>query len=207
MFCDAPPLIIFQFADLAITTRSLPALLVVPLYLGVCLTLCLRRRTLGWIDPLIVLGIVALQLAVARVQSVAEGAAGLAGYTLLAPIMLFLAGYAVWRLAGLKPLERWPWPRFGLVTTLALLITDIAIALTTPVALGKVWQLGGACFRDALVIGPPFVAMVFYWLLDCHSSLVFCSQKCVRIGRCRFGLDGKSETCECGNPPDKRQLP
>jgi hypothetical protein len=197
IFCEAPPFILYQFGDLAITTRSIPSVLIVPIYLLTCLVLCVRRRTLGWIDPLIVAGVVAIQLLLLRPGGVMDGAAGLPGYALLAPFMLFLAGYAVWRLAGQKPLANWPWPRFGLVTTLALLLADIGVALITPAAPGKVWQLGGACLQDALLIGPPFMMIVFYGLLDCHSSWVFCSQKCVRIGRCRFGQDGKTTDCAC----------
>lgn len=197
VFCEAPPLILFLHGDLAITTRSLPSVLAVPIYLLVCLVLCIRRRTIGLVDPLIVFGLVAGQLAVLKTGVVTDGAAGLPGYALLAPFMIFLAGYAVWRLAGQKPLANWPWPRFGLVATLTLLLSDIGIALMTPAAAGKVWQLGGACMKDALLIGPPFVMIVFYWLLDCRSSMVFCSQKCVRLGRCRFGMDGKSGDCHC----------
>lgn len=197
VFCEAPPLILFLHGDLAITTRSLPSMLAVPFYVLLCLDRCVRRRTLGWIDPLIVAGVVALQLAVLKTGLVTDGASGLPGYALLAPFMIFLAGYACWRLAGMKPLEGWPWPRFGLVATLSLLFTDIGMALTTPVADGKVWQLGGACLADALLIGPPFLMIVFYGLLDCRSSWVFCSQKCVKLGRCRFGMDGKGESGPC----------
>ena len=200
-FCEAPPLILFLQGDLAITSRSIPSLLAIPVYLLTCLVLCVRRRSLGWIDPLIVAGVVALQVAVLNTGLVTDGAAkGLPGYALLAPFMLFLAGYACWRVAGGKPLTGWPWPRFGLVATLSLLLTDIGVALLTPAADGKVWQLGGACLTDALFIGPPFVMIVFYGLLDCRSSWVFCSQKCVRLGQCRFGMDGKGEAghCRCG---------
>lgn len=197
IFCEAPPLILFLYGDLAITTRSIPSALAIPVYLLICLVLCIRRRTLGWVDPLIVVALVGVQLALQRTGLVGEGAAGLPGYSLLMPFMLFLGGYAIWRLAGRKPLENWPWPRFGLVATLTLLLTDIGIALMTPVAAGKVWQLGGACMKDALLIGPPFVMIVFYGLLDCRSSWVFCSQKCVRLGRCRFGMDGKDGDCHC----------
>lgn len=197
ILCEAPPLILFLHGDLAITTRSIPSVLAVPIYLVICLTLCVRQRAFGWEDPLIVVGLVAAQLAVLKTGAVSDGAAGLPGYALLAPFMLFLAGYAAWRLAGKKPLSNWPWPRFGLVVTLTLLLSDIGIALLTPAAAGKVWQLGGACLKDALLIGPPFVMIVFYGLLDCRSSWVFCSQKCVRLGRCRFGMDGKSGDCQC----------
>ena len=200
-FCEAPPLILFLQGDLAITSRSIPSLLAIPVYLLTCLVLCVRRRSLGWIDPLIVAGVVALQVAVLNTGLVTDGAAkGLPGYALLAPFMLFLAGYACWRVAGGKPLTGWPWPRFGLVATLSLLLADIGVALLTPAADGKVWQLGGACLTDALFIGPPFVMIVFYGLLDCRSSWVFCSQKCVRLGQCRFGMDGKGGggQCRCG---------
>ena len=197
IFCEAPPLILFLYGDLAITTRSIPSVLLFPIYILVCLTLCIRRRTIGWIDPVIVAGLVALQLGIQKTGVVSAEASGLPGYALLMPFMVFLAGYAIWRLAGKKPLENWPWPRFGLVTALTMLITDVGVALMTPVAAGKVWQLGGACLKDALLIGPPFVMVVFYGLLDCRSSWVFCSQKCVRLGRCRFGMDGKGGECHC----------
>jgi len=85
------------------------------------------------------------------------------------------------------------------VSTAALLLADIGMAILTPVAPGKVWQLGGACLRDALLLGPPFLVIVFYGLLDCHSSWVFCSHKCVRLGRCRFGMDGKNADCRCAD--------
>lgn len=197
IFCEAPPLILFLHGDLAITTRSVPALLAVPIYLLVCLILCIRRRTFSWKDPFIVAGLVALQLGLQKTGVVTDEAAGLPGYALLMPFMLFLGGYAIWRLAGKKPLENWPWPRFGLVATMTMLLTDIGMALLTPATPGKVWQLGGACMKDALLIGPPFVMLIFYGLLDCRSSWVFCSQKCVRLGRCRFGMDGKSGDCHC----------
>ena len=197
--CEAAPLILFQFGDIAITTRSIPSALAVPLYVLGCLTLCIRRRTLGWIDPAIILSVTALQLLIIKTSSVGDGAAGLAGPAMLAPFMLFMAGYAVWRLAARKPLERWPWPRFGLVVTMTMLLSDIGIALLTPAAPGKVWQLGGGCMNDALLVGPPFAMMVFYGLLDCRSSWVFCSRKCRDLGYCRFGMDGKScgGDCQC----------
>lgn len=211
-FCEAPPFILFLYGDLAITSRSLPSVLAVPIYLGICFILCVRRRTIGWQDPLIAAGIVALQLAVLKTGGVSDGAAGLAGYALLAPYVLFLFGYGAWRLAGRKPLSTWPWPRFGLLTTTSLLVTDIGVALMTPAAPGKVWQLGGACMRDALLLGPPFLMIVYYGLLDCRSSWVFCSKKCVSIGRCRFGMDGKTndESCVCsgnggGEPSNNKQ--
>lgn len=194
IFCEAPPLILFLYDGLAITTHSLPSVLLVPIYLAVCLVLCIRRRTLAWTDALIVSGVVAVQLVFLRPSGVG-GAVGLPGYMLLAPFMLFLAGYAIWRLAGKTPLVKWPWPRFGLVTTATLLITDIGVALIAPAAPGRVWQLGGACLQDALLVGPPFAMIIFYGLLDCRSSWVFCNQKCVRLGRCRFGMDGKGGSC------------
>lgn len=197
IFCEAPPLILFLHGDLAITTRSIPALLAVPIYLLVCLVLCIRRRTFSWKDPLIVAGLVVIQLGLQKTGGVSDEASGLPGYALLMPFMLFLGAYAIWRLAGKKPLENWPWPRFGLVATMTMLLTDIGMAMLTPAASGKVWQLGGACMKDALLIGPPFVMLIFYGLLDCRSSWVFCSQKCVRLGRCRFGMDGKSGDCHC----------
>lgn len=191
ILCEAPPLILFLYGDLAITTRSIPSVLAAPVYLLTCLFLCLRRRTLGWQDPLIVAALVAPQLLILKTGAVTEGAAGLAGYLLLAPYVIFLFGYGAWRLSGRKPLSTWPWPRFGLVSTTALLLTDIGVALLTPAAAGKVWQLGGACMKDALLIGPPFLMIVYYGMLDCRSNWVFCSRKCVDIGRCRFGMDGK----------------
>lgn len=195
IFCEAPPLILFLYGDLAITTRSLPSLLAVPIFLAVCLFLCIRRRTLGWVDPVLIAAVTGIQLAILRTGGVADGAAGLAGYLLLAPYVAFLFGYGAWRLAGKRPLTTWPWPRFGLTTTTSLVLADIGVALMTPAAPGKVWQLGGACLRDALLLGPPFLMVVYYGLLDCRSSWVFCSQKCVSIGRCRFGMDGKAEAC------------
>lgn len=191
ILCEAPPFILFLYGDLAITTRSIPSVLAVPFYLLVCLVLCLRQRTLGWQDPLIVLAIVALQMPLLRTGAVAGDSAGLAGYLLLAPYVFFLFGYGAWRLSGRKPLANWPWPRFGLVTTISLVLADIGVALLTPAAPGKVWQLGGACLRDALLLGPPFLMVTYYGLLDCRSSWVFCSRNCVDIGRCRFGMDGK----------------
>ena len=59
-FCEAPPLILFLQGDLAITSRSIPSLLAIPVYLLTCLVLCVRRRSLGWIDPLIVASVVAV---------------------------------------------------------------------------------------------------------------------------------------------------
>jgi len=197
LICEAPPFILLQFGDLAITTRSIPSLIMAPVYLGVCLGLSIRHRVLGWADWIVVGGFVLLQLLLLRTADVINGAMGLPGYALLAPFMVFLAGYAVWRLAGGKPLARWPWYRFGFVSTAALLLADIGMAVLTPAAPGKVWQLGGACFRDALLLGPPFLVVVFYGLLDCHSSWVFCSRQCVRLGRCRFGMDGKNGGCRC----------
>lgn len=194
--CSSAPIIIMQMGDVAITTRSIPSILAVPIYTIVCLYLCWKHRTIGWADLVIVLAITALQLFVLETTTVDGQAAGLPGYALLGPFMIFLAGYAIWRLAGQKPLSAWPWPRVGLVVTLTLLLTDIGVAMLTPVEPGKVWQLGGACWRDALFVGPPFVMMVYYWLLDCRSPLVFCSQKCVKLGRCRFGMDGKACACD-----------
>lgn len=190
--CEVSPILLLQFGDLAITTRSIPSMLALPLYLAVCLGLCIRRRTIGWIDPIIVAALTALQLVILKTSSVSGDAAGLGGAGMLAPFMLFMAAYAVWRLMGRKPLAKWPWPRFGLSVTLTLLLTDIGIALLTPAAPGKVWQLGGGCMNDALLVGPPFAVIVYYGLLDCRSSWVFCSRKCRDLGYCRFGMDGKS---------------
>ncbi len=195
IICEAPPLILFLYGDLAITTRSLPSALAIPIYLAVCLYLVVRRRTFGWIDPVVIAAVTGIQLAILKTGAVTDGAAGLAGYLLLAPYVIFLFGYGAWRLAGRKPLATWPWPRFGLTTTISLLLADIGVALLTPSAPGRVWQLGGACMRDALLLGPPFLMIVYYGLLDCRSSWVFCSQKCVSIGRCRFGMDGKGRAC------------
>lgn len=202
VFCEAPPLILSLHGDLAITTRSIPSVIAIPIYLAVCFFLCVRRRTFGWYDPFIVVALVGIQLSIQRTGVVSNEASGLPGYALLMPFMFFLAGYASWRVAGGKPLANWPWPRFGLVATLTLLLTDIGMAMQTPAAEGKVWQIGGACMQDALLIGPPFVMLIFYGLLDCKSSWVFCSQKCVRIGRCRFGMDGKVAQCSgrCSSP-------
>ena len=215
IFCEAPPLILFLYGDLAITTRSLPSVLAVPIYLAVFLYLVVRRRTIGWIDPVIIATVTGIQLAILKTGTVTDGAAGLAGYLLLAPYVLFLFAYGAWRLAGKRPLADWPWPRFGLTMTISLLLADIGIALMTPAAPGKVWQLGGACMQDALLLGPPFLMLVYYGLLDCRSSWVFCSQKCVSIGRCRFGMDGKGESCggekggncQCQSGNDREKSP
>lgn len=192
IFCDAPPVILFQYGDLALTTRAVPSILVVPIYLFGCLALCLRRRTLGWLDPVIALALAAGLVAFLMALGAAvPGAKGLPGWSLLAPFIVFMIGYGAWRLSGRRPVAGWPWPRFGLMATLVILLADIGVGLLTPVPEGRVWQLGGACLKDALLLGPPFLMAVYYWLLDCRSPMVFCSRKCVDIGRCRFGMDGK----------------
>lgn len=200
VFCEAPPLILFLYGDLAITTRAIPSLIALPLYLTVCLFLCARRKTWHWSDPLLACAIALVQVMLQKTSTVEVGAAGLSGAALLMPFMIFMAAYAVWRLAGKKPLENWPWPRFGMLATTTILLTDIGVALLTPVAPGKVWQIGGACMKDALLVGPPFIMLVYYGLLDCRSSWVFCSNKCVKLGKCRFGMDGKGGH-ECPNKP------
>lgn len=193
--CDAPVIILAQLGGLAITPRSLPALAFVLLYLGTFGYLTVRNRRLKWLDLVLLLTLVVIQSVASRTGAV-NGGIGLSGAVLLGPGALFLIGYGVWRVFGGKPLLEWPWYRFGLLVTLSILATDIAVGLMTPPPEGTIWQLGGACMGDALVLGPLFLVGIYRLFLVCGHRWTFCSQECVSAGRCRHGC----------NPPEKQAI-
>lgn len=188
--CDAPVIILAQFGGLAITPRSLPALAFVLLYLGICGYLTIRNRRLKWLDALLLSMLVIFQSWMSRTGAV-DGGIGLSGAVLLGPGAVFLIGYGFWRVFGGEPLLEWPWYRFGLLATFSILATDITVGLMTPPPEGGIWQLGGACFSDALVLGPLFLVGIYRLFLVCGHRWTFCSQECVTAGRCRHG---------CGSP-------
>lgn len=184
--CDAPVIILAQIGGLAITPRSLPALAFVLLYLGVFGYLTIRNRRLKWLDPVLLLMLVAIQ-SWASTTGAVDGGIGLSGVALLGPGAAFLIGYGFWRVSGGEPLLHWPWYRFGLLVTLSILATDIVVGLLTPPPVGSIWQLGGACVSDALVLGPPFLVGIYRLFLVCGNRWTFCSHECVSAGRCRHG--------------------
>lgn len=200
-FCDSNSFVFVHAGQVGLSTCSIPSLLAVPLYLSVCGWLTLRDRLLGWRDAALLLGLVAVVCWVGMAQPLKDGGYGVAGFTLIWPFLVFMAGYGIWRLAGGAPLRRWPWYRFGLLATLTVLLADLAKAfLDAPPAHSNVWVIGGAGLRDALVMGPPVLVAIFFGLLDCRSPLVFCSRKCRDQNRCRFRLDGKNPSSP--EPPE-----
>lgn len=189
--CAVPAQIIVSFGDVAITTRSLPSVFVIAASLVLFAVACIRARRWNWRDIATAVVLGAIHAMCVSVSQLEGEAFGLPGWVLVGPYVLALIGYGVYRLAGGRPFEDWPWYRFGWLSTMAILVADIGVVAGVPASEGKIWQIGGGCFADALVIGPPFLALIAYWLLDCRSPMVVCSNQCVRIGRCRFGLDGK----------------
>lgn len=183
----------------ALTTWSIPSMLASPAYLALFGWLSVKNRLPGWVD-LLLLAVLSATIALFGTHSpLKDGGFGLAGISLFWPFLLFFVGYGIWRLVGGRPLARWPWYRFGLLATMTLLMGDVSVAITAAPPAGGLWQLGGACLGDALVTAPPVLTLIYFGLLDCRSSLVFCSRKCHDLNRCRFGMDGKQ--CDCAQTP------
>lgn len=180
-------ILLYQVGTVAITTNSLPALVAVPLFVAVGFWLSVKNRVLGWLDVVLVLASGLLQVMLMPLITGA-GTTQLGVFLLSWPIVGFMCGYGAWRIAGHRPLQNWPWYRFGLLTTLLLLIVDIAGAFVLSPPPGRIWQLGGAGFLDALVLGPPVLTLAFYGFLDCRSSLVFCSKGCRGANQCLHGM-------------------
>ncbi len=180
--------------QVALTTWSLPSMLAIPTYLVLFGWLSVRDRLLGWIDLLLLVGLAAAIILLGSHRPLDGGGFGLAGISLIWPFLFFFVAYGLWRLAGGRPLARWPWYRFGLLSTLSVLVGDVGVAIASTPPNGGLWQVGGACIGDALVTAPALLTLIFFGLLDCRSPLVFCSRKCRDQNRCRFGMDGK----QCG---------
>ena len=181
------PILLYQAGAVAITSNSLPALVAVPLFIATGFWLSVKNGVLGKRDALLLFGIGLLQVMLMPLISGA-GATQFGVFVLSWPIVGFLCGYGAWRMAGNRPLQNWPWYRFGLLTTLLLLFVDVASAFVIAPAPGRIWQLGGAGFLDALVLGPPVLTLAFFGLLDCRSPLVFCSKGCRGANRCLHGM-------------------
>jgi hypothetical protein len=184
MLCPVIPDVLFQVGHLALTTRSLPSMIAVPAYLGLCGYLSIRDGLLGRRDLALLASISIIQFALATAM-LTLGGSELNVFFLTWPFLLFMLGYGAWRRLGRDPLRTWPWYRFGLLVTATMLAVDILVGLSLPSAAGRVWQLGGACLRDALVLAPPLLTLAFHVLLDCRSPWVFCSRRCEGLGRCR----------------------
>jgi hypothetical protein len=183
--------IIALVGHLAVTTNSLVALGLLTLHLGICAAFSVTRRSFGWLDIPLCIGLATVQI-VAVIAFVPPGGGGLNMVFLAWPLLLFLSGYGLWRVAGGVPLRHWPWHRFGMVAGLTVLLVDVGVGLLMPVPAGRIWQLGGAGLLDALAMLPPVLTMVFWGLLDCDSPMTFCCGECRNANRCRFGLDGRS---------------
>lgn len=103
---------------------------------------------------------------------------------LLWPYVALLLWYSWWRLGGNRPLALLRWDHVGALSAITSILADLALAQLTPAKEGHSWYLGGAGWRDALALGPPFVAAMFWTLTDCRSPLVFCSRSCRDAHRC-----------------------
>lgn len=186
MFTSDSPILLHQIGPLAITTNSLPSLLAIPLYVSVCFWLTAKNGLLFWKDLRLLLIIASTQIVLMPWAAGPNPAFSV--FILSWPIMAFMIAYGVWRLAGNKPLQDWPWYRYGLITTLLLLLVDIASGFMFSPGPGKIWQLGGAGLLDTLVCAPPVFILTFHLFLDCRSSLVFCSKGCRTANRCLFHI-------------------
>jgi len=196
VFCiGSEPILLASVGQVALTTWSIPSMLAVPAYLTLFGWLSVKNRLAGWVDLLLLAVLTTAVVLFGAHSPLKNGSFGLAGFSLIWPFLLFFVGYGIWRLAGRRPLARWPWYRFGLLVTMTLLMGDIGVAITSAPPNGGLWQLGGACVEDALVTAPPLLTLIFFGLLDCRSFWVFCSRKCRDLNRCRFGMDGKR--CDC----------
>lgn len=190
--CDAPVVALIQVGNLAITPRSIPPLFFVGIYLIIFGVLTLKDRLYSRVD-LVALGVIVLIQTLFLRTGVVPGGVGLSGGGLLGGFALFLIAYGFWRIAGRRPLMNWPWYRFGLLVTLSVLLTDVSVALLQAPPAGSIWQLGGACYKDALLLGPPVITLLYAAFLVCVTPWTFCSKECIRMGRCRYG-------CSNGKP-------
>ena len=193
-------MVLFQVGSIAITTNSLPSLLAVPIFVATGFWLSIKNKVFGVLDVALLSGVCALQL-MTMLLLVNQNTSQLSIFMLCWPTLVFLLGYGAWRLSGKRPLQEWPWYRFGLLTTLQILMVDLLGALLIQPAPGKIWQLGGAGVLDALVLGPPVLTLAFYGLLDCRSLLVFCSRGCREAGRCLYGATEEDHSCSSKELP------
>ena len=183
-------ILLYQVGSLAITSNSIPSLIALPAYLGIGLWRSASAGILGKADVALVFGVGFLQILLMPLIA-QPGMTQLSVFSLTWPVIGFLFGYGVWRLSGNRPLMNWPWYRFGLLVTLLVLVVDLGSAMLIPPAAGKIWQIGGASFLDALVLAPPVLTLTFFGLLDCRSPLVFCSKGCRDADRCLHGMVDK----------------
>ncbi len=193
-------MVFFQAGSVAITANSLPALIAVPVFVLIGLWLSVKNRLFGMLDVALLCGVSSLQLIMLPLVTGTD-TNQLSIFILSWPIIAFMSGYGAWRLSGRRPLQNWPWYRFGLLITLLMLAVDIFAAFLIPPASGKIWQLGGAGMLDALVLGPPVLTLAFYGLLDCRSPLVFCSRGCRKAGRCLYGATEDDHSCSSKELP------
>ena len=177
--------VLYQWGSLALTTNSLPSLVLIPVYLAICGWRSVRAGVLRRSDWVLVAAVALLQVLLMPLIT-SERTSQINVFTLSWPVIGFLCGYGVWRLSGNRPLTNWPWFRFGLLVTTLILTVDIAYAFRLPLPPGRLWQLGGAGLVDALVLAPPFLTLVFHGFLDCKSPLVFCSKGCRDAKRCLY---------------------
>lgn len=185
-------IVLYQVGFLAITPLSIPSLIALPTYIAICLWLSVKSRTLVWWDALLIAGTALVQVALMPIIAGAT-TSHFGVFALSWPIIGFLSGYGAWRISGKRPLAGWTWYRVGLISSLLILAVDVASAFVIPPSAGKIWQLGGAGFYDALVLAPPLFMLTFYWLLDCRSPLVFCSKGCRDAKRCLYGIGDHAE--------------
>ena len=178
---------LFQIGTVAITSDSLPALFAIPAFVSVGLWLSIKNRLFGTLDIALLCAISAIQLMTLPLVTDSY-TSQLNIFVLSWPVITFLFGYGAWRLSGRKPLQHWPWYRFGLLTTLLLLTVDLAGAFLITPTPGRVWLLGGAGMMDALVLGPPALTLAFYGVLDCRSPLVFCGAGCRNANKCLHNM-------------------
>lgn len=177
---------LFFLGNLGISLISLFGILQTLMYAGICIYKFNGRSRRLLLDLPIIAGIVAVQFVAAIIVLTPGSLSGISVLTLAWVFLLFMIGYGIWRVAGGQPLHGWPWPRFGFSVTLTIFLTDCAIGMVMPTEPGRAWILGGAGWRDALILLPPFLTGAFWLILDCRSPMVFCSKKCRTANACQF---------------------
>lgn len=174
-----------SFGNLVVSFESVPALALWCLTVIVCARR-LHASRFGALAPLALGCVVALLQGLAAIILLKPAGAGLSAPWLGGSFALWVVAYAIARWAGVTPLARWPWYRFGLAAAIGVLVTDVIVGVVLPAGAGRAWILGGAGWRDALAVLPAFLAGAYYLLNDCGSPWAICHRSCRDVGLCRL---------------------
>lgn len=180
-----------NLGNMAITAASLPALVLWGTT-TVVLWMRLRAGGLGLVAPIMFGAGVGLLQGFTALLFVRPGGSGLSAPWLGGLFVVWVATYAVARWAGRAPIHAWPWSRYGLAAAFGVLLTDVLVGVILPAGAGRTWVLGGAGFRDAIGVLPPFLAGAYYLLNDCRSPWTICHLACRRAGYCRHDVRSRS---------------